>query len=77
MILHFPCLKRMDHNDVRNGPNHTHPFQSRLSTFGVGISFSDMVNFQVDQFTRNELALDADISWVDQSYPGSRDQVSA
>lgn len=77
MTLHFPCLKRMDQSNDRNGSNHTHPFQSHLSTFGAGISFSDMVNFQVDQFTRNELALDADISWVDQSYPGSRDQVSA
>ena len=53
------------------------PYQARLSAFGAGISFSDMVDFQVDQFTRQELARDADIAWVDQSYPGIRDWVMA
>ena len=78
MILKFPCLKRDAAMVDRYGPGMPyHPYQARLSAFGAGISFSDMVDFQVDQFTRQELARDADIAWVDQSYPGIRDQVMA
>jgi len=77
MILHFPCLERMDQSDAWNESNHTRPTQSRLYVFGAGLTFDEMCEFQVDQYTRRELARDADIPWVDQTYPGIRDEVPA
>jgi hypothetical protein len=69
MILTFPCLKRDAAMIARYGPSMPfHPFQSRLSAYGVGLTFSEMVDFRVDQFTRSELSRDADLP-VDLTYP--------
>lgn len=76
MILHFPCLTRHDPEDIRAGRIDKKWYQRRLSEYNQGVSFADMVDYRLDQYTRAVLAENADHA-VDLTYPCIRDQVEA